>query len=261
MAVIRVYGMKQLQEQVESKYAMVRGLSLHYRVPINATPTSDIAIVMVHGLVVSSRYMIPTALELAPDYHVYIPDLPGYGKSDKHVPILNIAELADVLAEWMQAIGVRQAVLLGNSLGCQIIAQFAVRHPENLLKAILVGPTMDRRARTVHQEIGRWLLNCPFEPWHLFPIVIRDYLDIGFRRFVTTFRYGLQDAIEDHLPGIQIPTLVVRGSRDTVVPQRWAEEVKQLLPQGQFVVIEGAAHDVNYNSPRELAHAVRTFIG
>jgi len=215
---------------------------------------------MVHGLVVSSRYMIPTSVELAADYCVYLPDLPGFGKSDKPEHALSIAELADALAAWMDAIGLSKATLLGNSMGCQIIANFALRHPERIERAILVGPTMDPQARTAHQEIGRWLVNIPGEPLSLFPVVTLDYLQIGFRRFVRTFRHALEDRIEEHLPLMQVPTLVVGGARDPVVPLRWIKEATSLLPKGRSVIIDGAAHDVNYNSPVELAREVRVFL-
>jgi 2-hydroxy-6-oxonona-2,4-dienedioate hydrolase len=119
---------------------------------------------------------------------------------------------------------------------------------------------MDVRARTAHQQIGRWLVNLAFEPLSLYPIVVRDFIDIGVRRFVGTFRYGLQDCIEEHLPHIQVPTLVVRSSRDTIVPPSWAQEVTQRLAQGQLVTIHGAAHDVNYNSPFCLAQVIQAFI-
>ena len=246
--------------KLESQWTIVNGLSIYARVSVNPVPVESSAIVMVHGLVVSSRYMVPTAIRLAPYYHVYALDLPGFGKSDKPPRVLNITELSDVLAGWMQAIGLKQATLLGNSLGCQVIADLALRHPECISRAILVGPTMDPRARTAYQESVRWLLNATREPLSLFPIVIRDYLDAGFRRFVCTFRYALQDRIEEHLPHIQSPALVVRGSYDTIVPQRWAEEAARLLPQGQLVVIPRAAHDVNYNSPVELTRLVRAFM-
>jgi 2-hydroxy-6-oxonona-2,4-dienedioate hydrolase len=245
---------------MESKRVQVDGCSLHYRVPHQRPAPDHLTLVMVHGLVVSSRYMLPTAAQLAPYYHVYLPELPGFGKSEKPDHYQDLDEMADTLAAWMSTLGLPQAVLLGNSLGCQIIARFAVRHPERIHSAIFVGPTMDARARTAHQEIGRWLLNALFEPFSLYPVVIRDYLDIGFRRFVATFRYGLQDQIEARLPQMNIPTLVVRGSRDTVVPQYWAERVTDLLPQGKLVVLEKAAHDVNYNTPIELARTIRMFL-
>lgn len=252
--------MKQKEQQFVSKWVRVGGRLMHYRVPEERPSPDRPAIVMVHGLVVSSRYLLPTAWQLASLYHVSIPDLPGYGKSEKPDRYQNLDEMADTLADWMTALELPQAVLLGNSLGCQIVAHFAVRHPQRIQAAILIGPTMDMWARTAHQEIGRWLANVPGEPISLFPIVLRDYLDIGFRRFVATFRYGLHDTIETLLPQMHIPTLVVRGSRDTVVSQRWAEHVTQLLPQGKLVVLQGAAHDVNYNSPVELSAVIRAFL-
>ena len=253
-------SMKNIEETLESKRVRVAGCSLRYRVSREPPALDAPAIVMVHGLVVSSRYMIPTAEQLAPCYRVYIPELPGFGKSEKPDGYQNLDQMADTLAAWMTAVGLSRAVLLGNSLGCQIIAHFALRHPQRLLAAVLVGPTMDVRARTAHQEIGRWLVNSIFEPRSLYPIVLLDFVDIGFCRFAATFRYGLRDSIETYLPRMQMPTLVVRGSRDTVVPQRWAREVTQLLPQGQFVIIRRAAHDVNYNSPVKLAAVVREFL-
>ncbi len=245
---------------MENRWSLVAGCSLRYRVPRKKAAPDSPAIVMVHGLVVSSRYMIPAAQQFAPYYRVYIPELPGFGKSEKPNHYQNLDEMADTLAAWMETVGLAQAILLGNSLGCQIIARFAVRHPQRIQSAILVGPTMDECARTAHQEIGRWLANAVHEPFSLYPIVLRDFLDIGFCRFVATFRYGLQDNIEVFLPQIRVPTLVVRGSRDTVVPQDWAEQVTRLLPQGKLVVIQKAAHDVNYNAPVELVKAVRAFL-
>lgn len=256
----RIYTMKQKEKKIESRWAHVAGLKLRYRVPSEQPATDVAAIVMVHGLVVSSRYLLPTMQELAPYYRMYAPELPGYGKSEKPDHYQNLDEMADTIAEWMTTIGLPEAILLGNSLGCQIIAHFAVRHPQRLRSAILLGPTMDVRARTAHQEIGRWLANAAGEPFSLFPIVLHDYLDIGLRRFVATFRYGLQDKIESYLPHMHIPTLVVRGSRDTVVPQLWTEEATRLLPQGKLAVIDKAAHDVNYNSPVKLAKAIREFL-
>lgn len=252
--------MKQIEHTMESKWVQVANCSLHYRVPRYQLPEDHLAIVMVHGLVVSSRYMLPTAEQLATTYRVYIPDLPGFGKSGPPDHFQNLDEMADTLAVWMQHIGLFRAVLLGNSLGCQIIARFAVRHPQMLHAAILLDPTMDKRARTAHQQIGRWLINIIFEPFSLYPLVLRDFLDSGIRRFLATFRYGLQDKIETFLPHISAPTLVVRGSRDTIVPQAWAEYVAQLLSQGTLVVLEDAAHDVNYNAPGKLLEVIRQFL-
>lgn len=252
--------MKQFNKIMKSNWVQVSDCSLRYRVPRKQSSADRPAVVMVHGLVVSSRYMVPTAVQLAPHCRVYLPELPGFGKSEKPDHYQDLDEMADTLAAWMNTVGLPRAILLGNSLGCQIIARFAVRHPERLQSVILAGPTMDVRARTARQEIGRWLLNALFEPPSLIPLIVRDYMDIGFRRFVATFRYGLQDQIETSLPQIKVPALVIRGSLDTIVPQAWAEHVTDLLPQGKLVVIDKAAHDVNHNMPGELARTVLAFL-
>jgi pimeloyl-ACP methyl ester carboxylesterase len=61
---------------------------------------------------------------------------------------------------------------------------------------------------------------------------VADYADAGVGRALGTFGHALADRIEDKLPLVQVPTLVVRGARDRIVPQAWAEEVTRLLPRG-----------------------------
>lgn len=217
--------------------------------------------VLVHGLIVSGRYMVPTAELLATHYRIFAPDLPGFGKSEKPPHVLDVAGLSDSLAAWIGEVGLDRAALVGNSFGCQIIADLAARHPERVERAVLQAPTMDPRARTALREVGRFLLDMPREPLSLLPIELLDYLSAGTRRSWRTFRYALEDPIEEKLPEVRVPTLVVRGSRDLIVPQRWAEEVAGLLPRGRLAVIPGAAHAANYGWAAEFARVVRAFLG
>jgi 2-hydroxy-6-oxonona-2,4-dienedioate hydrolase len=217
-------------------------------------------VVLVHGLVVSSRYMVPTAEQLAPHCRVFAPDLPGFGRSEKPRRVLDVAGLSDALSAWMGEVGLERAALVGNSFGCQIIADLAVRHPGRVERAVLQGPTMDPLGRSVPRQVGRFLLDAPREPLSLLPIELLDYLSAGTRRAWRTFRYALEDRIEEKLPNMRVPTLVVRGSRDPIVPQRWAEEATRSLPMGRLVVIQGSAHTVNYSSPLELARVVLPFL-
>jgi 2-hydroxy-6-oxonona-2,4-dienedioate hydrolase len=235
------------------------GLRIHTLISSNPPSYSAPAQVLVHGLSVSSRYMMPTAIHLAPWYPVYILDLPGFGKSPKAPHILSVTELADALAAWMQAVGLSSATLLGNSLGCQIIVQLALKYPQYIERAILVSPTMDPKARTIHQQAGRLLINLSYEPPAFLPVLVREYLSAGFTCTLRTLQYALDDFIEGHLPHVHIPTLVVRGSCDPIVPQEWAEKVNHLLPDSQLVVIEGAAHAVNFNAPEQLVSLIRSF--
>jgi pimeloyl-ACP methyl ester carboxylesterase len=228
----------------------------------STVPMTDAAptIVMVHGVGVSHRYLMPTAELLATFCRVWVPDLPGFGLSSKPRHILTLQELSDALADWMGTANIPSASLLGNSFGCQIIADFAVRHSSLIERAILQGPTVDPAGRTARQQLWRWLVNGRHEAPAQALVILRDYRDCGLQRVFRTFKYALDDHIEGTLPHVRVPTLVVRGSRDVIVPQRWAEEVTRLLPDGRLVIIPDAAHTLNYQKPAELTEAVRSFL-
>ncbi|HEY9844977.1 MAG TPA: alpha/beta hydrolase [Candidatus Caenarcaniphilales bacterium] len=215
---------------------------------------------MVHGLGVSSRHMMPTAELLAPDYQVYAPDLPGYGKSDKPQRLLELPELADALCKWMDEIGIERAVLLGNSFGCQVIVEFAVRHPARIERAVLQGPTVDRYARNFPQQFWRYILDTPNEPPSLGLLYFYDYCVTGLQRLIHNIQISLADPIEQKLPQVSVPTLVVRGKADPLVPQQWAEEVVDLLPEAQLIIIPGAGHAMNYSAPLELVRVTQAFL-
>jgi pimeloyl-ACP methyl ester carboxylesterase len=94
------------------------------------TPATDAPpVVLVHGYGVSSSYLVPLAHALAPSHRVYVPDLPGHGRSPHAPAPLDVPALADALLAALTALDVQRAVLVGNSLGCAIAVEAAVRAP------------------------------------------------------------------------------------------------------------------------------------
>lgn len=88
----------------------------------------------------------------------------------------------------------------------------------------------------------------------------RDVVDAGVPHAVRLLRVMLHDRIEERLPGVHQPTLVVCGERDRIVPQRWAQEVVRLLPDGRLVVLAGQAHMPHWSGPVDLVTHVRAFL-
>ena len=240
-----------------STWADVDGLRLHARVA--ERPGAE-PIVLVHGIAVSSRYMLPVARELAGFASVYAVDLPGFGRSTKPRRSLGVVELARALLAWMDAAAIDRPTLLGNSFGCQVAASFAAREPERTARLVLVGPTTDAGARSRPRQIARWMRSALHERPSLPFVLARDALDAGPRRIWETFETSLADRVEETLPLVRAPTLVVRGERDPLVPQRWAEEVTARLPHARLVVVPGAGHALNYSRPRDLTRLVRAFL-
>lgn len=216
--------------------------------------------VLVHGYAVSSSYMIPTAERLAGRFPVFAPDLPGYGLSDAPERVLDVPELAEFLAGWMTRRRIERAVLVGNSFGCQVIAELARRYPAMVSHAVMIGPTADASARTILQHIWRLALDLLHEPLSLWLLQGRDYLRFGPRWQWQTARYMLSDRIEDRLPLLPMPVLVVRGEHDPIAPQPWVEELVSLAPNGMSAIIPDAGHAVNYSAPVALVALIERFI-
>ncbi len=224
------------------------------------SPPGAPTVILVPGLVVASGYMVPTLERLASDFRVFAVDLPGYGRSSGLRHALDTDELADALARWMDAMEIEQANLVGNSYGCNIIAELAVRHPNRLRRAVLQGPVIEESAREVWPQFRRLVRNSPLEPHSLGLFMVRDYSRAGFRVARETIAHCLSHPIEERLPHVEAPTLVVRGSRDPIATQQWAERVVSLLPQGDLRVIPGAAHTINYAAPLEFARVISPFL-
>jgi len=233
---------------------------VHARVSAKRPKHEAPKVILVHGLGVSGRYLIPTAQELAPDYPVYIPDLPGFGRSSRPREVLDIAGLADALAAWMRVAKVGPGVLVGNSMGCQIITEFAIRHPQLALAACFLGPTMDPQRPTALGQILGLVRDHVKEGVALNLLAAYDYLSAGPARTWKTFRYALAHRMEQRLPLVKAPVLVVRGERDSIVTQRWAEQVAQLLPCATLSVVPEYAHAINFNAAPQVAWLLRPFL-
>jgi 2-hydroxy-6-oxonona-2,4-dienedioate hydrolase len=246
--------------QLEDRRIQVDDLAMFYRRSVNAPPRGRLPMVLVHGLGLSGRYMLPVAERLARHVPVYLPDLPGFGDSAKPDGALDVPGLANALAAWTEAMALAPVALLGNSFGCQIIADLAARHPWLVACAVLQGPTAPPEERSWLWQFVRWRQNQPYNPDSLSPITWEDYRKCGYRRLFRTFQHQLRDPIEAKLPQIRVPVLVVRGQYDPICNSGWAAEVVRRLPDGRHAEIPGVSHTLVYTSPDELAGVTLMFL-
>lgn len=241
----------------QSRWRTVRGIATHDRCSVSA-PDGTTPLLLLHGLAVSHRYLMPLAVNLADRHAVHVLDLPGFGLSGEPGRVLDVTEHADHLADWLEAADL-SPVVLGNSFGCQVAVELAVRHPDRVRGLVLVGPTMDPAARTASRQVLRWLRDTAREDPLQLPILVRDVRDAGLHRVVGTLVHALRDPIEDKLPLVRVPVLVTRGSREPIVPLAWATTATRLLPLGELAVVPGP-HNANYGAAEHLGALVRTFL-
>src|SRR5436190_3300557 len=238
-------------EPLESQWLEVFGLGIHARIGGQGAP-----IVLVHGYGVSGRYMLPLAQSLAPFVSVFAPDLPGYGRSQRPSSPLGIADLAAALAGWLDAAGLECPAFVANSMGCQIVTELAVHLPARVGPLVLVGPTVDPQRRAARHQLLGGLRDAAGEPPSLLGLAARDDAVVGIGALVATARSALADRIEQRLPLIAQPTVVVRGENDGFVSERWAERAAALLPRGRLIVVPREPHAVHYTRPDLVAGIV-----
>ncbi|WP_458437565.1 alpha/beta fold hydrolase [Methylorubrum extorquens] len=216
--------------------------------------------ILVHGLGMSSRYMIPLAEHLASRLRVYAPDLPGFGLSDKPPQALTVRQLADALAAWMHKVGLTRAAFVGNSLGCEVLVELAIVHPQLVDRLVLQGPTPDPEARGIARQVVGFFLIAPFERWSLAWVALTDYARSGIRRYLQTLRSMVDNHIAEKALRISQPTLVVWGTRDYIVPYAFVTSFAASLPRGRLAAIRGAAHGINYSHPQAFTAALLPFL-
>jgi pimeloyl-ACP methyl ester carboxylesterase len=225
-----------------------------------ATEQSQLPIILIHGAIVSHLYWMPTAKLLAKDHDVYAIDLPGHGKSSKPAKTLTVIEQAEVIAEWLAVMGIEKAVIAGNSYGCEIAVELAIKFSDRVGPLILTAPAADPSEPTIHQQGLRLLRDAFFENPTMGFVLLRDSFSIGIKRGLETSQIMIDYDYIPRLPLVMHKTLVVRGSKDTVAPEPWVEKVVKLLPDAQLVVIPGGPHDINYSNPKELSAAMNVFL-
>jgi 2-hydroxy-6-oxonona-2,4-dienedioate hydrolase len=236
---------------VRSMWTTIDGVRIHALAGGQGAP-----VVLVHGYGLSGAYMLPLARALVGSCRTYAPDLPGQGKSDAITKGLGISALADVLGDWIDAVGLGRALVVANSFGCQIATDLAVRRSACVGPLVLIGPTIDPTQRRAPRQLAAALRDSAREPFSLLAIAARDNAETGIRALLATARFALGDRIEERLPELAQPAVVVWGEKDGFVGRAWAERVAALLPRGRLVVVPGEPHAVHYTRPDLVADIV-----
>jgi pimeloyl-ACP methyl ester carboxylesterase len=215
-------------------------------------------IVHIHGFGISGTYLEPTAALLAQDYRTFVPDLPGMGRSIRPAQALDLPALASALIRYLDAVGVEQAVLVGNSLGCPIIVEVAAEHPERIERAVFVSPAGGPNNRPMHRALRQMALDGLREPPTLVPIAVRDYLRFGLLQGLSLFGAMTRYPTLERLQLLAAPTLVIAGARDPLVR---IDRIRILaeMPHIRAVKVPGA-HALNFSAPQMIAALIDAHI-
>ncbi len=253
-------------------------------------------IVFVHGLSSSMGFWEYQIEELAKTHRVLALDLPGYGASGRPDAPCTPPWYADVVADWMFAVGVERATLVGHSMGGQIVMEVALRHPERAERLVLSASAGFETfsAGTARFMKDFWTESRAMESSEEqvranFQTMVFNRMDQGVERMIQErVRLGQSPrfagtsvavsrsiaGMVDHPVGeraaaIAVPTLLVYGTDDKMIPnpvftggttRTIAERGHRLIPHSRLVMIEGAGHTVHHDAPRAFNAAVSEFV-
>jgi pimeloyl-ACP methyl ester carboxylesterase len=217
-------------------------------------------IVMVHGIGVSEKYFRPLAEVLSVNYNCILLNLPGYGETKRPDKVLKLEEQAGLLAKLFEQESIVSPIVIGHSMGCQIVSRLAASHSYDIKKLILLSPTVNARERSSMLQSFRLLQDSFKEPLKMTLMIIQDYFKFGMLRYLVTQRYMIKDDIEASLALCTVPVLLVRGEIDPIVRRDWAVSLHDLVKGSELREIKNAPHNFHYTNPSQTGDVCTNFI-
>ncbi|PFG41015.1 pimeloyl-ACP methyl ester carboxylesterase [Georgenia soli] len=239
----------------------VGGWTVRYRQGGDAA--AGVPIVHVHGFGISGAYLMPTARLLTPVGLNIVPDLPGYGRSERPSRPLGIPALARTLLALLDELGLEKAVLLGNSMGCPVALEVAHAAPHRVHRLVLVSPAGGAHNQPLARALVQLGIDAVRESPRMARVAVPDYVRFGPVSALRLFAQLIRFPSQARLLRTPVPALAVIGTRDPLMPPPYrVREVASLAPEHDAVVlIEGAAHALNFSHPGELANVVGSWLG
>ena len=272
-----------------------RALDLHGHRVIYRVAGTGPPVVLVHGMVNSSRHWKAVAELLAEDYTVIAPDLLGHGDSAKPEGDYSLGAHAAGIRDLLAALGIDRATMVGHSLGGGVAMQFFYQFPERCERLILIssgglGRRVSLPLRLAALPGAEPVLALAAAPWLVTggdhagamlrkgsPAVaallravaraLRSLNEPAARRaFLHTLRAvigmrGQRVSARDRLYLLAaMPTLIVWGERDRTIPLEHGARAHDEAPGSRFATIAGSGHFPNLEEPAALAAILREFL-
>jgi pimeloyl-ACP methyl ester carboxylesterase len=206
----------------------------------------------------------PAHTLLAQDFRVLLFEAPGFGSSAENKRSQTIQEMAESMAAAVQATGLEQYALMGNSFGGRLALWLAIAHPERLTALVLAAPAALRPesgrgpAAAAQDRLGLLYAHPERQPpmAPLPPEIVTRQVAL-----VRRLRGPAQDsALLTAMESLDLPVLVLFGTLDRVIPSEMGRVYRATLPRCNFVLVYDAGHALDADRPEAFAEVVRDFL-
>lgn len=237
--------------------------------------SGETPIVLLHGLFGSPSNWLSIMRELVERYHFYALQLPiEFGQKRHHTAFNSLGQLTHHVAEFLDELGLDQAVVCGNSLGGQIALDLYAQHPERVERLILSGSAGlferslagGRPPRLCRDYIRKQACEIFHDPKHVSDKLVDDvYLmlsDRHYRRFLLKVAKATRNRnMLEELAHVAVPTMIIWGSDDSITPPFVAQQFRDHIPQAELFFIDQCGHAPPIEQPAQFAHLLDEFLG
>lgn len=241
-------------------------------------PEQGPVVIMSNSLMSSIEMWDQTVGALTDRYRVVRYDTRGHGQTQVTEGPYSISLLAEDLLALMDGLNIRQAHLVGLSMGGMICQYIGANHPERTLSLSLCDTACEMPPRSIWEErfaIAKsqgiaGLVDSTIKRWFLGGFIERATEQIGIVRKMILATpvdgyLGCASAVRDMaqstiLLKIKAPTMVLVGKQDPACTVDQATVLHRLIPHSSLVIIDQAAHLSNIEQPKEFNHALRSFL-
>lgn len=240
----------------------VEGYNVRYQVVSEDNKsTGSEPVILVHGLSGSTRWWVRNVESLAQQRCVYLVDLPGFGGMCRAVGGFALAKAASWLLLWMDAVGVERAHFIGHSMGGAICIRLAAQRPDAVLRLVLVAPAVMPHVRSIFGYFIPLLIALRSLKLRFLPILLYDALRAGPLTLLHATQDLLVQDIREQIRAISVPTLLIWGENDTLVPPTLAYVLRAAIPNVRLLVLKRAGHVCMFDQAQEFNRAVNVFLG
>jgi len=274
--------------------AQVDHVSIHGHDMAYRMEGSGPALLLLHGIAGSSRTWRDVIPRLTDRFTVIAPDLMGHGQSEKPVGDYSLGAFASGLRDLLEVLDIDRATVIGQSFGGGVAMQLAYQHPERCERLVLVdsgglGREVNWMLRFMTLPGSEYVMPA------IFPGFVRDWGDGLFQAinsrgirlgriaemwsayasladaenrqaFARTIRSVIDpggqtvSAMDRLYLAAPMPTLIIWGDRDDIIPVRHAYAAHEALPGSQLVIIEGVGHFPQIEAPEQFVDALGDFL-
>lgn len=242
-------------------------------------PEKKEALLLLHGIGASAERWLPVVPLLTKNFRIIIPDIIGFGYSDKPTVEYSMNFFVEFISEFLKCLRIKRTHVMGSSFGGLVASELALKFSSVVRKMILVSPagTMTTATKTLDEYILAALYptvenarqafsDMSFDPKIVTDDIIKDFVN---RMKLPNAKYAFMstllgirntDNLQNRLTEIVSPTLLIWGKEDRMIPTHYASEYMK-IPNSKLALIPKSGHTPFTETPNLFAKIVLEFLG